>query len=61
MTGEQEQKLVDLTEKAKSLDNTLKILKFRMGRNRKTLRGCTDTCQITNKMIGEINDRSKNR
>jgi hypothetical protein len=52
---DQEQKLLELTEKAKTLGSAMKDASFRMRRARKTLKICKETCKRTNDMIGELN------
>lgn len=52
---EHERKLLELTEKAKALDTTIKAITFRMKRTKKSIRMCKETCQSTNQLIGEIN------
>lgn len=54
---DQEQKLLELAEKAKMLGAAMKAANFRMRRTRKTLKICKETCKTTNDMIGEINAR----
>lgn len=56
---EQEQKLIELTEKAEDLGSTLKAAGFRMRRTRKNIKACKETCKETNNLIGEINARDK--
>jgi hypothetical protein len=58
---EQEQKLLELTEKAKTLGSAMKAASFRMRRTRKILKICKDTCKRTNDMIGELNAGSEHK
>ena len=52
---DQEQKLLELAEKAKTLGSAMRDASFRMRRTRKTLKLCKETCKRTNDMIGELN------
>lgn len=56
---EQEQKLVELTEKAEELGSALKAASFRMRRTRKNIKVCKETCKETNNLIGEMDARDK--
>lgn len=51
---EQEKKLIEIADKAKNLDSTIRALQFRMRRTRKSLKLCKQTCQETNDLIGEL-------
>lgn len=58
---EHEQKLYELTEKVKDLDTVMKTVSFRMMRTRKTLKICKETCEQTNKIIGDLNGYNTQR
>lgn len=58
---EQDKKLVELADKVKDLDTTIRNLHFRMKRTRKNLKLCRETCKETNDLIEEINARNQHK
>ncbi|MFA5758990.1 MAG: hypothetical protein WC942_06510 [Clostridia bacterium] len=59
MMIDHEQTLYELTEKACEIDTIMQKLSFRLKRTRKNIKGCTETCESTNNIIGEFNVRNK--
>jgi hypothetical protein len=53
-----EDDILELVKKAEEIDKILTNVSFRVHRNRKSINTCKKTCEVTNLIIGEINDRT---